>query len=114
MMCDFVARTYWSNIKSNYFMDTIIIFNLSYYTNRMINVTFINQATLCRAFFFFPPKYYSHKSCTIFHIDLYMFNIHTKTSNVTNKLNHVKRLAVFQNKPFGIPYGRMKSLPSLE
>jgi hypothetical protein len=31
-------------------------------------------------------------------------------SNGTNKLNHVKRLAVFQNKPFGIPYGRMNHL----
>jgi hypothetical protein len=33
MMCDFIARTNWSNIESNYFVDTIIIFNLSYYTN---------------------------------------------------------------------------------
>ncbi len=33
MMCDFVARTNWSNIESNYFVNTIIIFNLSYYTN---------------------------------------------------------------------------------
>jgi hypothetical protein len=41
---------------------------------------------------------------------LYMFNIHTKIPNDTNKLNHVKRLAVFQNKPFGISYGRMNPL----
>ncbi len=33
MMCDFVARTNWSNIEINYFVNTIIIFNLSYYTN---------------------------------------------------------------------------------
>ncbi len=33
MMCDFVARTNWLNIKSNYFVNTILIFNLSYYTN---------------------------------------------------------------------------------
>ncbi len=109
-MCDFVARTNWSNIESNYFVDTIIIFNLSYYTDIMITVTFVNQAMLCRAFFFFPPKYYLHKSCTIFHIDLYVFNIHTEISNGTNKLNHVKRSAVFQNKPFGIPNGRMNHL----
>ncbi len=99
-MCDFVARTNWSNIESIYFLDTIIIFNLSYYTNIMITFTFVNQAMLCHAFFFFPPKYYSHKSCTIFHIDLYVFNIHMKISNSTNKLNHVLRPAVFQNKPF--------------
>ncbi len=73
-------------------------------------VTFINQATLCRAFFFPPPKYNSHKSCAIFHINLYVFNIHTEISNGTNKLYHVKRLAVFQNKPFWIPYGRMNHL----
>ena len=33
MMCDFIARTNWSNIGSNYFVNAIIIFNLSYYTN---------------------------------------------------------------------------------
>ncbi len=110
MMCDFVARTNWSNIKSNYFVDTIIIFNLFYYTNITVTVTFVNQATLCRAFFFSPPKYYSHKSCTIFHIDLYMFNTQTETSNGTNVLYYVKRLAVFQNKPFWIPYSRMNHL----
>jgi hypothetical protein len=33
MMCDFIARTNWSNIESNCFVHTIIIFNLSYYTN---------------------------------------------------------------------------------
>ncbi len=33
MMCDFIARTNWPNIESNYFVNTIIIFNLSYYTN---------------------------------------------------------------------------------
>ncbi len=65
---------------------------------------------LCRAFFFFPPKYYLHKSCTIFHIDLYVFNIHTEIPNGTNKLNDVKQLVIFQNKPFGIPYGRMNHL----
>jgi hypothetical protein len=99
-MCDFFTRTNWSNIESNYFVDTIIIFDLSYYTNMMVTVTFVNQATLCCAFFFFPPKYYSHKSCTIFHINLYLFNIHTKIPNDTNELYHVKQLAIFLNKPF--------------
>jgi hypothetical protein len=41
----------------------------------------------------------------IFHINLYVFNIHTKIPNGTNKLYYVKRLAVFQNEPFRIPYG---------
>ncbi len=99
-MCDFIARTNWSNTESNFFVDTIVIFNLSYYTNITITVTFLNQATLCRAFLFYPPKYYSHKSCTIFHIDLYVFNIHMEISNGTNELYYVKWLAVFQNKPF--------------
>ncbi len=76
----------------------------------MITVTFMNQQTLCRAFFFFSPKNYSHKSCTIFYIDLYVFNIHTEIPKGTNKLYHVKRSAVFQNEPFGIPYGRMNHL----
>jgi hypothetical protein len=95
-MCDFVARTNWSNIESNYFVNTIIIFNLSYYTNITITVTFVNHLMLCRAFLFFSPKYHPHKSCTIFHIDLYMCNILTEVSNGTNKLNHVKQLAVFK------------------
>jgi hypothetical protein len=110
MMCDFISRTNWSNIKSNYFAHTIIIFDLSYYTNITITVIFMNQPKLCRAFFFFSPKYYSHKSYTIFHIDLYVFNIHTKIPNDTNKLDHVKWSAVFQNKPFGIPYRRINHL----
>ncbi len=110
MMCEFVARTNWSNIKTNYFIDTIIIFDLSYYTNIMINVTFINQVMLCHAFLFFPSKYYSHKSCTIFHINLYIINIHTEISNSTNKLNHVKRSAIFQNEPFRVTTGRMNHL----
>ncbi len=109
-MCDFIARTNWSNIKSNYFMDNITIFDLSYYTNIMITVRFMNHLMLCRAFFLFLSNYNPHKSCTIFHIDLYVFNIHTEISNGTNKLNHVKRLAVFQNEPFGIPCGRMNHL----
>ena len=95
MMCDFIARTNWSNIKSNYFVNTIIIFNLSYYTNITSTVTFVNHLTLCRAFLFFFPKYYPHKSGTIFHIDLYVFQFLTEVSNSTNKLNHVKRSAVF-------------------
>ncbi len=52
MMCVFIARTNQSNIESNYFVDTIITINLSYYKNIMITVTFINQAMLCHAFFF--------------------------------------------------------------
>ncbi len=57
MMCDFITRTNWSNIKSNYFVNTIIIFNHSYYTNITSTVTFVNHLTLCRAFLFFSPKY---------------------------------------------------------
>jgi hypothetical protein len=41
---------------------------------------------------------------------LYVFNIHMEVPNGTNKLYHVKRLAVFQNKPFLIPYSRMNHL----
>jgi hypothetical protein len=55
---------------------------------------------LCRAFFFVSPENYPHKSGAIFHINLYVFNIHTEIPNGTNKLNHVKLSAVFQNKPF--------------
>ncbi len=97
MMCDFIARTKWSNIKSNYFLHTMIIFDLSYYTNIMITVTFINQAMLCCAFSFFSPENYPHKSGAIFHIDLYVFSTDMEIPNGTNKLNHVKRSAVFQN-----------------
>ncbi len=110
MMCDFIARTKWSNIESNYFVHTIIIFDLFYYTNILMTVTFVNHPTLCRAFFFFSPKYYPHKSRTIFHINLYILRIYTEVPNGTNKLYHVKRLAVFKNKPFWIPYGRMNHL----
>ena len=78
MICDFIARTNWSNIKNNYFVKTIIIFNLSYYTNIAITVTFVNHLMLCRAFLFFSPKYHLYKSCTIFHINLYVFNILTE------------------------------------
>ncbi len=110
MMCDFIARTNWSNIESNYFVNTIIIFNLSYNTNIMITVTFVNQTMLCRAFFFFLPENYPHKSGAIFHINLYMLSIHTEVPNSTNKFNHVKRSAVFQNKPFAFPDNRMNHL----
>ncbi len=78
MMCGFIARTNCSNIESNYFVDTIIIFDLSYYTNIMITVTFVKHAMLCRAFSFVSPENYPHKSGAIFHIDLYVFNIPTK------------------------------------
>jgi hypothetical protein len=89
---------------------TIIIFYLPYYTNVSITVTFVNQVTLCRAFVLFSPENYPHKSGAIFHINLYVFYIHTEIPNGTNKLNHVKRLAVFQNEPFTIPYGRINHL----
>ncbi len=115
MIYDFVARTNLSNIESNYFVDTIIIFNLSYYTNITITVAFVKQPTLFNAFLFFPPKYYPHKSCTIFHINLYVLNIHMEIPNGTNKLNHVKWSAVFQNEPLGIPTQQNESsLPLLE
>ncbi len=97
-MCDFIARTNWSNIESSYFVDTILIFNLSYYTNITITVTFVKQAMLCRAFSFVSPENYPHKSGAIFHIDLYVFIIPTEIPNGTNKLYHVKWPAVFQNK----------------
>ncbi len=110
MMCDFVTRTNWSKIKSNYLVNTIIIFNLSYYTNTMITITFVNWLTLCCAFFFFPPENHPHKSGAIFHIGLYILSIYTEIPNSTNKLNHVKRSAVFQNKPFAFPDSRMNHL----
>ncbi len=97
MMCDFIARTNWSNIKSNCFVHTIIIINLSYYTNIMITVTFVNQPTLCHAFFFFSPENHPHKFGAIFHIDLYIVSMYTKVPNGTNKLNHVKQSAIVQN-----------------
>ncbi len=87
MMCNFVARTNRSNIKSNYFVHTIIVFDLPYYTNVTITVTFVNQVMLCHAFVLFSPENYPHKSGAIFHIDLYVFYIHTEIPNGTNKLN---------------------------
>ncbi len=75
-----------------------------------MTVTFVNQAMLCCAFFSFSPENYMHKSGAIFHINLYVVNIHTEIPNGTNKLNHVKRLAVFQNEPIGILYSRMNHL----
>ncbi len=42
-----------SDDKEYFFMDTIIIFDLSYYTNITITVTFMNQATLCQHSFSF-------------------------------------------------------------
>jgi hypothetical protein len=110
MMCDFIARTNWSNIESNYFVDTIIIFDLSYYTNITITVTFVKQAMLCQAFSFVSPENYPLKSGAIFHIDLYEFIIPMEIPNSTKKLYHVKRPAIFQNKPFQILYGRMNHL----
>ncbi len=110
MMCDFVARTNWSNTKSNYFMNTIIIFNLSYYMNITITITFVNQPMLCRVFFIFPPENYPHKSHAIFHINLYILSIHTEVSNSTNKLNLMKQLAIFQNKPLAFGDSRMNHL----
>jgi hypothetical protein len=110
MMCDFIARTNWSNIESNYFVDTIIILDLSYYTNITATVTSVKQAMLCCAFSFVSPENYPHKSGAIFHIDLYVLIIPTEISNGTHKLYHVKRPAVFQNKPFRIPNSRMNHL----
>jgi hypothetical protein len=110
MMCDFVARTNRSNIKSNYFVNTIIIFNLYYYTNIIIAITFVNQSTLCRAFYFFLPENILHKSCAIFHINYYILNIDTEVPDSTNKLNHIKRLAIFQNKPFAFQDNGMNHL----
>ncbi len=109
-MCNFAARTNWANIESNYFMHTIIVFNLPYDKNVTITVTFINQVTLCRTFLLFLPENYPHKSSAIFQIDLYVFDIHTEIPNDTHKLHHVKQLAFFQNKPFTIPYGRINHL----
>jgi hypothetical protein len=99
-----------SNIESNYFINTIIISNLSYYTNTTTTITLVNQPTLCHAFFFFPKEMYSHKSSAIFHIDMYILSIYTEVLNSTNKLNHGKQLAVFQNKPIVFPDGRMNHL----
>jgi hypothetical protein len=109
-MCNFVARTNWSNIESNYFMHTIIVFNLPYDTNVTITVTFFNQVMLSRTFILFLPENYPHKSSAIFQIDLYVFDIHTEIPSGTHKLHHLKRLAVFQNEPFTIPYGGINHL----
>jgi hypothetical protein len=106
-MCYFVPRTNWSNIESNYFMHSIIVRNLPYYTNGMITVTFVNQVTLSCTFFLFLPKNYPQKSGAIFQVDLYVFVMHTEIPNCTHKLHHVKQLAVFQDKLFAILYGGM-------
>ncbi len=106
-MCYFVPRTNWSNIESNYFMHSIIVRNLPYYTNVMITVTFVNQVTLGRTFLLFPLKNYPQKSGAIFQVHLYVFVMHTEIPNGTHKLHHVKRSAIFQDKPFTIPYGGM-------
>ncbi len=110
MMCDFVARTNWSNIESNYFVNTIKIFNLSYYTNIKITVTFVIQPTLCHAFFFFSPENYPHKSHAIFHSDFYILSIDSEVSNSTNKLSHMRRSVIFQNKPLAFGDSRMNHL----
>jgi hypothetical protein len=107
MMCDFVTRTNWSNIESNYFANTIIIFNLSYCTNITITITFVNQPMLCCALFFFPLEMYPQKSGAIFHIDVYIVGIYTEAPKGINKLYHVKQLAVFQNKPFALQDSRI-------
>jgi hypothetical protein len=70
----------------------------------------MNQPMLHYAFFFFPPKYYLHKSRAIFHINLYILDIHTEVPNGTNELNHMKQSAVFQNEPFAFPDSRMNHL----
>jgi hypothetical protein len=110
MMCNFVARTNWSNIESNYFMHTKIVFNLPYDTNVMITVTFINQVMLSHTFLLLSPENYPHKSSAIFQINVYVFDIHMEIPNSTHKLHHVKQVAVFQNEPFTIPYGRINHL----
>jgi hypothetical protein len=76
----------------------------------MITITFVNQPTLCRAFFFFPLENYPHKSGTFFHIDFYILSIHTEVPDSTNKLNQVMQSAVFQNKPLAFPDSRMNHL----
>ncbi len=107
MMCNFIARTNWSIIESNYFMYPIIVLNHPYYTNVTITVTFVNQVTLSHTFLLFLPENYPHKSGAIFQINLYVFDVHMEIPNGTHKLHHVKQLAVFQDKQFEIPYGGM-------
>ncbi len=109
MMCDFVTRTNWSNIESNYFVNTIIIFNLSYYTNISITVTFVNQPTLCHALFSFLQRI-THTSPVPSSTSICTYFIYTEVPNSTNKLNHVKRSAVFQNKPVALPDSRINHL----
>jgi hypothetical protein len=65
---------------------------------------------LTRTFLLFSPENYPHKSGAIFQINLYVFDIHTEIPNGTHKLHHVKRVAIFQNKPFTIPYSRMNHI----
>ncbi len=88
-------------------MHSIIVCNLSYYTNVTITVTFVNQVTLGHTFFVFPQKNYRQKSGAIFQVDLYVFVMHTEIPNGTHKLHHVKQSAVFQDEPFTILYGEM-------
>ncbi len=107
MMCYFIPRTNWSNIESNYFMHSIIVRNLPYYTNVTVTITFVNQVTLRRTFFLFPPKKYPQKSSAIFQVNLYVFVMHTEISNRTHKLYNVKQSAIFQDKLFAILYGGM-------
>jgi hypothetical protein len=76
----------------------------------MITISFVNQVMLSHTFLLFLPENYPHKSGTIFQIDLYLFYMHTEIPNGTHKLHHVKRLAIFQNKPFAVPYGGMNHL----
>jgi hypothetical protein len=109
-MCDFVARTNWSNIKNNYFVNTITIFSCSYHTNITITITFVNQMMLRCALFFFPAENYQHKSRAIFHINFYILSIHTEVPNSTNKLNQKKWSSIFQNKPVAFGDNRMNHL----
>ncbi len=75
------------------------------------NYCYIYESTdAVRAFFFVPPVNYLRKSHAIFHIYFDILSIHTEVLNSTNKLNHVKWSAVFQNKPFALQDSRMNHL----
>ncbi len=87
MMCNFVARTNRSNIESNYFMHTIIVFDLPNYTNVTNTVvTFINQTMLCHTFVLFLPENDLHKSGAIYQINLYVFLFTQKFLTVPTSL----------------------------
>jgi hypothetical protein len=99
MICGFITRTNQANIKSYYIMNTIIICYLSCDRNIPITLTFVNQCLRCCAFILFTLDNYPHKSHVVFHIDYNILHNIMVVPYSTNKLYHVKRMAISQHKP---------------